>query len=34
LQIVGPRFEEPRILALAKLVRQANPISWPPIVGQ
>jgi Asp-tRNA(Asn)/Glu-tRNA(Gln) amidotransferase A subunit family amidase len=34
LQIIGPRFEEPKILALAKLVQQANPIGWPPIVGQ
>ena len=33
LQIIGPRFEEPKILALAKLVQQANPIGWPPIVG-
>src|SRR5581483_1728203 len=32
LQIVGPRFEEPKILGLAKLVQQANPIGWPPIV--
>jgi amidase len=31
LQIIGPRFEEPRILSLAKLVQQANPIGWPPI---
>jgi amidase len=30
LQIVAPRFEEPRILALAKLVQQLNPIGWPP----
>ncbi|MBV9631719.1 MAG: amidase [Xanthobacteraceae bacterium] len=30
LQIVGPRFEEPRILSLAKIVQQANPIGWPP----
>jgi amidase len=31
LQIIGPRFDEPRILSLAKLVQQANPIGWPPI---
>src|SRR5579872_293950 len=31
LQIVGPRFDEPRLLGLAKLVAQANPIGWPPI---
>jgi amidase len=30
LQIVAPRFEEPRILSLAKLVQQQNPIGWPP----
>lgn len=31
LQIVGPRFSEPRILGLAKLVQRANPIGWPPV---
>jgi Asp-tRNA(Asn)/Glu-tRNA(Gln) amidotransferase A subunit family amidase len=31
LQIIAPRFAEPRILALAKLVQRANPIGWPPI---
>jgi amidase len=30
LQIVAPRFEEPRILSLAKLVQQSMPIGWPP----
>ena len=30
LQIVAPRFEEPLILLVAKLVEQANPIGWPP----
>jgi amidase len=30
VQIVAPRFEEPRILSVAKLVQQANPIGWPP----
>ena len=30
LQVVAPRFEEPRILSIAKLVQQANPIGWPP----
>lgn len=29
LQIVGSRFEEPRILALAKIVSEMNPIGWP-----
>jgi amidase len=31
LQIVGPRLSEPRILGLAKLVQNANPIGWPRI---
>jgi amidase len=30
LQIVAPRFDEPKILSFAKLVQQANPIGWPP----
>jgi amidase len=30
LQIVAPRFEEPRILSMAKLVQRAHPIGWPP----
>jgi Asp-tRNA(Asn)/Glu-tRNA(Gln) amidotransferase A subunit family amidase len=30
LQVVAPRFEEPRILSVMKLVQQANPIGWPP----
>jgi len=30
LQVVAPRFQEPRILSIAKLVQQANPIGWPP----
>ncbi|MGB7540805.1 MAG: amidase family protein, partial [Burkholderiales bacterium] len=30
LQVVGPRFSEPRILALAKFVQQAHPIGLPP----
>jgi amidase len=29
LQIVAPRFEGPRILSIAKLVQQMNPIGWP-----
>jgi amidase len=29
LQIVAPRFEEPRILGLARIVQQLNPIGWP-----
>lgn len=34
LQVVGPRFEEPKIFGLMKLVQQANPIGWPPIVDK
>ena len=30
LQIVGARFEEPRILALAKIIQTMNPIGFPP----
>ena len=30
LQIVAPRFGEPLILSLAKLVQRASPIGWPP----
>src|SRR5215831_10355303 len=30
LQIVAPRFQDPRILALAKLVQRLHPIGWPP----
>jgi amidase len=30
LQIVAPRFEEPLILSVAKLVQALNPIGWPP----
>jgi amidase len=30
MQIVGPRFEEPRILSLAKLIQRMHPIGWPP----
>ena len=31
LQIIGPRFAEPKILAAAKLVHEINPTTWPPI---
>jgi amidase len=31
LQVVAPRFQEPRILSIAKLVQEANPIGWPPV---
>src|SRR6185295_11071378 len=29
LQIIGPRFSEPRILSLAKIIGQECPIGWP-----
>ena len=29
LQIAAPRFQEPLILSLGKLVQRANPIGWP-----
>ncbi|MBI1200906.1 MAG: amidase [Rhodopseudomonas sp.] len=32
MQIVGPRFTEPKILSLAKLIQQLHPIGWPPLV--
>lgn len=31
LQVVAPRFHEPRILSLSKFVEQANPVGWPPV---
>jgi amidase len=30
MQIVGPGFEEPRILSLAKLIQRLHPVVWPP----
>ena len=30
IQIVGPRFEEPLILSVMKIVQQTHPIGWPP----
>ena len=33
LQIVGPRFAEPKILGAAKLVQEIRPIGWPPIAN-
>ena len=29
LQIAGPRFAEPLILGLGKLVQRAHPLPWP-----
>jgi amidase len=31
LQIIGPRFAEPKILAAAKLVHEMNPTQWPDV---
>ena len=30
MQIVAPRFEEPLILRVARLVHQASGVGWPP----
>jgi amidase len=30
LQIVGPRFSEPKILACAKFVERVSPLGWAP----
>jgi amidase len=30
MQIVGPRFEEPLILSVMKIVQETHPIGWPP----
>jgi amidase len=32
LQIIGPRFCEPRLLATAKLVQDAHPLGWSPLL--
>jgi len=31
LQVVAPRFDDPRILSVAKLVQRAHPVGWPPM---
>jgi amidase len=31
LQIVGPRFTEPALLGLCKLIQEIKPIGWPPV---
>jgi amidase len=31
MQIVAPRFEEPLILRVARLIHQASAVGWPPI---
>jgi amidase len=33
MQIVAPRFEEPLILRVARLVHRASKVGWPPIAG-
>jgi Asp-tRNA(Asn)/Glu-tRNA(Gln) amidotransferase A subunit family amidase len=30
MQIIGARFEEPRILSAAKVIEQLHPVGWPP----
>jgi Asp-tRNA(Asn)/Glu-tRNA(Gln) amidotransferase A subunit family amidase len=30
MQIVAPRFEEPTILSVARLIHQASRVGWPP----
>jgi Asp-tRNA(Asn)/Glu-tRNA(Gln) amidotransferase A subunit family amidase len=30
LQIIAPRFEEPMILSIAKLVNEQSNVGWPP----
>src|ERR1700737_2357306 len=30
IQIVGPRFEEPLILSVMKIVQENHPVGWPP----
>jgi amidase len=30
LQVVAPRFDEPRILSVAKVLQRQRPIGWPP----
>jgi amidase len=30
IQIVGPRFQEPLILSVMKIVQQTHPVGWPP----
>jgi amidase len=30
IQIIGPRFEEPLILSVMKIVQQNHPVGWPP----
>ena len=34
LQIAGPRFSEPLILGLSRLVQRANPLPWPSWAGE
>jgi len=34
LQIAGPRFAEPLILGISRLVQRANPLPWPSWAGE
>lgn len=34
LQVVGPRFSEPNLLGLAKLVQRGGPVGWPTYSGR
>jgi hypothetical protein len=33
MQIIAPRFEEPMILSVARLLHQASGVGWPPIAA-
>src|ERR1700728_3124617 len=33
MQIVAPRFDEPKILSVARLIHQASGVGWPPMAG-
>jgi amidase len=33
MQIIAPRFEEPTILSVARLLHQASGVGWPPIAA-
>jgi Asp-tRNA(Asn)/Glu-tRNA(Gln) amidotransferase A subunit family amidase len=33
MQIIAPRFEEPTILNVARLLHQASGVGWPPIAA-
>ena len=33
MQLVGARFDEPKILSLAKLIQQIYSVGWPPVLA-